>query len=68
MAPRHLAGRPGLTWDPNAAATVQVSAPKGFIKGGESAKVTITGAAVGERVCVTDSTGDVAIRPARARP
>jgi len=59
---------PGLTWDPNAAATVQVSAPKGFIKGGESAKVTITGAAVGERVCVTDSTGDVAILTGTGSP
>jgi hypothetical protein len=51
---------PGLIWDPSAAATVQVSAPKGFVKGGEFAKVTITGAAAGEQVCVTDSAGGAA--------
>jgi hypothetical protein len=59
---------PGLTWDSNATATVQVSAPKGFIKGGESAKVTIAGAAVGERVCVTDSNGGVAILTGTGSP
>jgi hypothetical protein len=51
----------GLTWDPNATATVQVSAPKGFIKAGESAKVTITGAAAGERVCLTEPGGTKAL-------
>ena len=51
---------PGLAWDPHAPATLKVSAPKRFVKGGDAAKVTITGAAAGERVCVTDSTGEVA--------
>jgi hypothetical protein len=51
---------PGLAWDPSSAATVQVSGPKGFIKAGDTAKVTITGASAGERVCVTDSAGGVA--------
>lgn len=50
---------PGLAWDPSSAATVQVSAPKGFVKAGETAKVTIAGASAGERVCVTDSAGGV---------
>ncbi len=48
---------PGLAWDPTAPATVTVSAPGTFIKGGTTAKVTITGASAGERVCVTDSEG-----------
>ena len=37
-----------------------MSAPKGFVKGGESVKVTITGAEAGERVCVFDSSGGAA--------
>ena len=57
MAPRHRPGAPGLTWDRRRHRPRSRSAPpKGeFIKGGEPAKVTITGAAAGERVCVTDS-------------
>jgi hypothetical protein len=51
---------PGLAWEPGAAPTVQVSAPKRFVKGGDTAKVTITGAAPGERVCVSDSNGGAA--------
>ena len=49
----------GLAWDPAAPATVTVSAPNRPVKGGNTAKVTITGAAAGERVCVTDSEGGV---------
>ncbi len=51
----------GLTWDPTAAATVAVSAPKKFVKAGATASVTITGAAKGERVCVTDARGTRAV-------
>ena len=51
---------PALAWDAKAAPTLTVKAPKAFTKAGDSAKVTITGAAVGERVCVTDSAGGTA--------
>ncbi len=52
---------PGLAWDATAPATVQVSAPKKFVKGGDTATVTITGATAGERVCVTDPSGTKAL-------
>jgi hypothetical protein len=50
-------GGPGLSWDATAPSTLQVSAPKGFVKGGTRATVTISGASAGERVCVTDTPG-----------
>ena len=52
---------PGLAWDPSATATVQISAPKRFVKAGASAKITITGAAAGELVCVTEPSGPRAV-------
>ena len=58
----------GLAWDAGAPATVQVAGPTRFVKGGESAKVTISGAAAGERVCVTDSNGGVAILTGTGSP
>jgi hypothetical protein len=51
----------GLAWDPAAPATVEVSAPKKFVQGGDTAKVTITGAAASERVCVTEPGGTRAL-------
>ncbi len=50
----------GLVWDGTAAPTVRVVAPTTFLKGGGVATVTITGAAAGERVCVSDSAGGTA--------
>jgi hypothetical protein len=47
----------GLVWDDTAPATVQVTGPTGFVKAGDTVKVTITGAAAGERVCVTEPNG-----------
>ena len=58
----------GLVWDGTAPATVVVTGPKKFVKGGDTAKVTITGAAVGERVCLTDSNGGVAILTGTGSP
>jgi hypothetical protein len=43
----------GLVWDDTAPATVRVTGPAKFVKAGAAARVTITGAAAGERVCVT---------------
>ncbi|HEX5086161.1 MAG TPA: hypothetical protein VFV89_00020 [Nocardioides sp.] len=48
---------PTLAWDPAAPATVQVKPPSKFVKGGSHVRVSITGVAKGERVCVSDSTG-----------
>jgi hypothetical protein len=47
----------GLVWDDTATATVEVTGPKKFVKAGATVKVTITGAAAGERVCVTEPGG-----------
>lgn len=47
----------GLSWDPAANPTVQVTAPTGFVKGRSNATVTVTGAAAGERVCLTGPKG-----------
>ena len=51
----------GLIWDPAATPTVQVSAPAGFTKGGETTTVSVTGVAAGERVCVSDPSGTRAL-------
>ncbi len=51
----------GLVWDDSAPATVQVSGPTKYVKGGEPVTVTITGAAAGERLCATTSSGTTAL-------
>ena len=48
---------PGLGWDPAAAPTVSVAGPASFVKAGSSVNLTVTGAAAGERVCVTGPDG-----------
>jgi hypothetical protein len=48
---------PGLVWDATAPVTVGIAAKKTLVQGGTEGVVTITGAAQGERVCVTTSTG-----------
>lgn len=47
---------PGLSWDSSAKPTVSIEGPSKFVKSGSRVYATISGAADGERICLSDGT------------
>jgi hypothetical protein len=52
---------PGLSWDPAAKPTVSIEGPSKFVKSGSRVYATISGAADGERVCLSHGTTSIVV-------